>query len=297
HEGAGVVEQAGAAVRGVRPGDHVVLSFASCGACAACQAGRPARCERLGELNFGFQRADGSNALWRSNVRGHFFGQSSFATYLLATERNAVVVDAGLPLETLAPLGCGMQTGAGAVLNTLNVPAGAGLAILGTGAVGLAALMAGRIAGANPLIAVDRVPMRLVLARELGATHTVDTGSQNCASSLRAIAPGGLQYALDTSSVTALRQAALGALAPGGILALVTNAGDLSALPEGCTLCDVVEGDAVSQEFIPRLIALWEAGEFPFHRLIRTYPFEAINEAIADSLGGVTIKPVLRMEG
>jgi len=105
HEGAGVVKQVGSEVRGIAPGDHVVLSYASSGGCAACHAGRPARCERLGELHFGFQRADGSNALWRSGVRGHFFRQSSFATHLLATERNAVVVPGDMPLETLAPLG------------------------------------------------------------------------------------------------------------------------------------------------------------------------------------------------
>jgi aryl-alcohol dehydrogenase len=297
HEGAGVIEQVGAAVSRVRPGDPVLLSFASCGGCAACQAGRPAHCERLGELNFGFQRADGSNALWRSNVRGHFFGQSSFATHILATERNAVVVDPGLPLETLAPLGCGMQTGAGAVLNSLNVQPGAGLAILGTGAVGLAALMAGRIAGADPLIAVDRVPARLALARELGATHTVNTDSHDLAAALGAIVPGGLQVALDTTSVTALRRAALHALAPGGTLALVTGASDLGPIPDGRVVYDVVEGDVVPQTFIPRLIDLWQAGQFPYDRLIRPYPFEAINEAVADSRSGVTIKPVLRMEG
>ncbi|MFO7696014.1 MAG: NAD(P)-dependent alcohol dehydrogenase [Anaerolineae bacterium] len=297
HEGAGIVEQVGAAVHGVHPGDHVVLSFASCGGCAACQAGRPAHCERLGELNFGFQRADGSNALWRSNVRGHFFGQSSFATHVLATERNTVVVDPDLPLETLAPLGCGMQTGAGAVLNSLNVPAGASLAILGTGAVGLAALMAGRIAGADPLIAVDRVPARLALARELGATQTVDTDARDLAAELATIVPDGLQVALDTTSVTALRRAALQSLAPGGTLALVTGVGDLGPLPEGCMLCEVIEGDADPREFIPRLISLWQAGRFPYDRLIRSYPFEEINEAVAGSRSGATIKPVLRMEG
>lgn len=295
HEGAGVVERVGPAVRGIQPGDYVVLSFASCGGCAACHAGRPAHCDRLGELNFGFSRADGSNALWRSNVRGHFFGQSSFATHLLATERNTVAVPANLPLETLASLGCGMQTGAGAVLNSLNVPAGASLAILGTGAVGLAALMAGRIASADPLIAVDRVPSRLALARELGATHAINSAEEDLAPALAAIVSDGLAYALDTSSVTALRRAALHALAPGGTLALVTGAADLGPIPDGSVVYDVVEGDAVPQEFIPQLIALWQAGQFPFDRLIRTYPFEQINEAVADSRSGVTIKPVLRM--
>ena len=155
HEGAGVVEQTGPAVRGIQPGDHVVLSFASCGGCAACHAGRPAHCDRLGELNFGFSRADGSNALWRSNVRGHFFRQSSFATHLLATERNTVVVPSDLPLETLAQLGCGMQTGAGAVLNSLNVPLRREPGDPGHRRCGSGGTDGGRIAGADPLIAVD----------------------------------------------------------------------------------------------------------------------------------------------
>src|SRR4030042_5704678 len=132
HEGAGVVERAGKSVKGVRRGDHVVLSYQSCGRCRPCRSGHPAHCQHFYEANFGFQRLDGSNALQRSGVRGHFFGQSSFATPSLATERNLVRVAKDLPLQVLAPLGCGMQTGAGAVLNSLKVPPGASVAVFGT---------------------------------------------------------------------------------------------------------------------------------------------------------------------
>jgi len=127
------VERVGEAVREVRRGDHVVLSFQSCGHCPACRGRHPTDCESLYDMNFGFHRPDGSNALRRSFVRGHFFGQSSFATHVLATERNLVKVPKHLPLEILAPLGCGMQTGAGTVMNSLNVPAGASIAVFGNG--------------------------------------------------------------------------------------------------------------------------------------------------------------------
>lgn len=129
HEGAGVVERVG---KGVKRGDHVVLSYQSCGRCRHCRRGHPTDCEHFYEANFGFKRLDGSNALQRSGVRGHFFGQSSFATHSLVTERNLVKVPKGLRLEVLAPLGCGLQTGAGTVMNSLKVSAGASIAIFGS---------------------------------------------------------------------------------------------------------------------------------------------------------------------
>jgi len=182
HEGAGVVEQVGKLVKGVKQGDHVVLSYQSCGHCRQCRSGHPSGCEHLYEANFGFKRLDGSNALQRSGVRGHFFGQSSFATHALATERNLVVVPKDLNLELLAPLGCGLQTGAGTVINSLKIKGGASIAIFGTGAVGIAAVMAARIVGACPIIGVDIHQMRLELALELGATHVINNRHDDVAS-------------------------------------------------------------------------------------------------------------------
>ena len=233
HEGAGVVEEVGKAVKSVRRGDHVVLSYSSCGHCPACEDGHPAGCRHLWELNFGFARLDGSNALAASGVRGHFFGQSSFATHTLANERNLVKVGKSLPLDLLAPLGCGLQTGAGTVMNSLAVKPGSSIAIFGTGSVGLAAVMAARVVGADPVVGVDIVPRRLELARELGATHCIDNHDVDVAERIRAIADGGVDHLVETTGDAALHRLALDLLNPGGRLALLTGASGPSHLPCG----------------------------------------------------------------
>jgi aryl-alcohol dehydrogenase len=178
HEGSGVVEAVGSDVAGVAVGDHVVMSFMSCGTCRPCQSGHPGHCGSFFELNFGGGRADGSSASCDAHghaLHDHFFGQSSFGTYAIAHERNVVKVDKDAPLELLGPLGCGIQTGAGAVLSALAVKPGSSFAAFGSGAVGLSAVMAARVAGATTIIAVDVTPSRLALALELGATHAVNS--------------------------------------------------------------------------------------------------------------------------
>ncbi|NPV05971.1 MAG: NAD(P)-dependent alcohol dehydrogenase [Syntrophaceae bacterium] len=293
HEGAGVVERVGDGVKGFQRGDHVVLSYQSCGHCEACSREHPADCESLADLNFGFHRADGSNALRRSGVRGHFFGQSSFSTHALATERNLVKVPKTLPLEILAPLGCGMQTGAGTVMNSLKVPAGASIAVFGTGAVGLAAVMAARIAGAHPIIGVDRVPARLKLARELGATDVIDTRREGVTDRIRAITGSGVDYVVETSGNQRLYRLAVVLLNPGGTAAYLAGVEGPDPLPGGRRALSVIQGDAVPQVFIPKLIDLHLKRLFPFERLQRHYEFRQINRAIADARCGRTVKPVL----
>lgn len=295
HEGAGVVERVGKRVHNVRPGDHVILSFASCGRCRECRAGRPAHCRSFYEANFGFGRLDGSNALHKSGVRGHFFGQSSFATHLLATERNLVIVAKDLPLELLAPLGCGLQTGAGTVLNSLAVPKGASLAVFGSGAVGLAAVMAARISGAHTIIAVDIVPHRLELALELGATHTIDNRGVDLLSRIAGVTGSGVDYVVETTGEPAMEEMAVEVLNRHGTAAFVATASGRGALPGGRKAIGIIQGDAVPQRFIPRLIELYRAGRFPFDRLVRFYEFADINVAMDDARSGKTIKPVLRI--
>ena len=294
HEGAGVVEKVGPAVRSVSPGDHVVLSYQSCGRCDACAEEHPAHCRHFWELNFGFARLDGSNAYEASGVRGHFFGQSSFATHALATERNLVRVDKALPLELLAPLGCGLQTGAGTVMNSLAVEAGASIVVLGTGTVGLAAVMAARIVGADPIIAVDINPKRLALARELGATHGIENSGVDLARSIRRIA-SGVDHVLEITGDAALAHLGVELLNPGGRLALLTGGMGADKLPGRREVLGIIQGDAVPQRFIPDLIELHRKGCFPFDRLVTFYDFGDINQAIADSRSGDTIKPVLRI--
>jgi aryl-alcohol dehydrogenase len=296
HEGAGVVGQVGDKVKTVCPGDPVVLSYQSCGRCLPCRSGRPTACEQFWEANFGFQRLDGSNALWRSGVRGHFFGQSSFATHALATERNLVKVADDIPLELLAPLGCGLQTGAGTVMNSLAVPKKASIAIFGTGAVGLAAVMAARIVGATPIIGVDIVPSRLALARTLGAGYAIDNRREDIAAGIAAITGSGVDYVVETTGSPEMHRLAIDVLNPHGTAALLTGESG-TALAHGRRTLGIIEGDAVPQRFIPDLIGLYRAGAFPFDRLVKFYEFGDINRAMADARSGDTIKPVLRISG
>jgi aryl-alcohol dehydrogenase len=295
HEGAGVVERVGKSVRNIKRGDHVVLSYQSCGSCRQCRTGHPAHCKYLWELNFGFQRLDGSNALQGSGVRGHFFGQSSFATHSLATERNLVKVSKDLSLEILAPLGCGMQTGAGTVMNSLKVSEGKSLAVFGTGAVGLAAVMAARLVGADPIIGVDIKPKRLKLALQLGATQIIDNRRQDVTTCIANITGSGVDHVVETTSSPKMYQLAIDVLNPHGVVALLTGESGTDSLLEGRKTLGIIQGDAVPQHFIPKLIDLYLAGKFPFDRLVKFYDFSDINRAIADSRRGDTIKPVLRI--
>jgi aryl-alcohol dehydrogenase len=295
HEGAGVVEQVGGGVKSVEPGDHVVLSYQSCGRCRECRRGRPASCQRFHDANFGFERLDGSNALHRSGVRGHFFGQSSFATHSLATQRNLVKVSKDLPLEILAPLGCGLQTGAATVMISLAVAEGASVAVFGTGAVGLAAVMAARLVGAHPIIGVDIRPKRLDLALDLGATHAIDNRRRSVAATIERITGSGVDHVVETTGSARMHQIAIEVLNPRGTVALLTGEMGTDGLPEGRKTIGIIQGDAVPQRFIPKLIELYQSGRFPFERFLRFYDFKDINRAIADAKRGDTIKPVLRI--
>jgi aryl-alcohol dehydrogenase len=295
HEGAGVVVKAGKNIKSISLGDHVILSFQSCGRCPPCRRGHPWECHYLYEANFGFKRLDGSNALQRSGVRGHFFGQSSFATHSLATERNIVKISPDLPLDILCPLGCGIQTGAGTVMNTLDVPRGASIAVFGTGSVGLSAIMAARIVGVNPIIGVDTNPDRLDLALELGATHIINNRQEDIASSISVITGGGVDYVLELTGDPGMLRSAIDVLHPHGTVALFTGESGQGLLSKGRQTISVVEGSSVPQIFIPRLIKLYQAGLFPFDRIEKYYDFADINQAIADAKRGDTIKPVLRV--
>jgi aryl-alcohol dehydrogenase len=304
HEGAGVVEQVGAAISHLQPGDHVVLSYNSCGLCAACMSGAPGYCADFGARNFGGRRPDGSSSLRAGDevVSSHFFGQSSFATYAVAAARSVVKVPTDVPLELLGPLGCGIQTGAGAVLNSLDPPAGSSIAIFGAGAVGDAAILAAQVASCSKIIAVDRVPERVAFARELGATHGIDVSGEDPVQGIKELTGGaGVDYALETTGVPPVLRQAVDSLAIQGVAGLLGQApigSEVSfetgaSLVRGWTLTTIVEGDAVPQLFIPRMIELYRAGRFPFDRLIKHYPFPEIEKAFSDSEHGRTVKPVL----
>ena len=305
HEGAGVVERVGAGVTKVAPGDHVVMTFNSCGGCPSCRGHAPTYCHEFFPRNFMGVRPDGSSGLSKDGetIHANIFGQSSFATYALCHERNAVKVPRTAPLEILGPLGCGVMTGAGAVMNALKVEAGRSLVVFGAGAVGLSAVLAAKVVDAGPIIVVDINPARLELAREFGADHALDGRAGPVLERIRAITGAGADYTLDTTANLAVIRQAVDALAPRGTCGLVgaSKMGDelrldaVALMSGGRAVRGVVEGDADPDLFIPRLIELHLAGRFPFERLIAFYPFDAIDQAVADGEAGRVIKPVVRM--
>jgi aryl-alcohol dehydrogenase len=306
HEGAGVVERVGAAVRGIASGDKVGMTFNSCGRCVNCARGRFSYCLDFFARNFGASRDDGSSVLSRDgvDVHAHFFGQSSFATHAVATERNVVKIETEIPLKIAAPFGCGIQTGAGDVINVLRAPAGSSIAVFGAGAVGLSAVAAARVVGCSNIIAVDINPARLDVARDLGATETIDARTGDSAELVLQSKAGGVDFTLETSGSPAVFRQAVDCLAPTGVCGLIGAPAfgtevtfDMNTiLVGGRTIRGIVEGDSVPQVFLPTLIALWKDGRFPMERIMRFYDFDQIDEAAQDAAAGRVIKPVLLMD-
>jgi aryl-alcohol dehydrogenase len=304
HEGAGIVERVGEHVTGIQPGDHVVLTFDSCGVCQACTGGNPAYCLHTASLNFTDGRFGEPGTFMKDwePVHGHFFGQSSFANFAVAKPRNAVVVRKDAPLEILGVLGCGVQTGAGAIMNSLQPEAGSSIAIFGVGPVGLSAVLASVVRGCAQIVAVDVLPQRLQIAKQLGATHVVLAGpDMNVTSAIRRNIPGGVNYALDTTGRAEVGQQAIAALAPKGHFGFVTiPAGGLqlnmsTVFMQGLSVRGILQGDSVPHKFIPQLVDLFLAGRFPFDRFLARYDFSQINQAIADQASGKVVKPVFLM--
>jgi aryl-alcohol dehydrogenase len=305
HEGAGIVESIGAGVTKVRPGDRVVLGFASCGHCARCKEHLPSYCRDFPALNYAGARSDGSSGLSIDGkpISSNFFGQSSFAGYALAHERNVVKVAADdLPLEILGPLGCGFQTGAGGVMRSLACPPGSTIAIFGGGPVGLSAVMGAVIQGCATIILVEPIAARRDLALSLGATHVIDPKAGDVAAAIRAILADGVEFAFETSGREAVVETALGSLASHGLLGLVgvpprpesSVSVNLAALiTYGHRIHGIIEGDSDLDGFIPELVEHHRAGRFPFDRLITTYPLGQINDAIAAQARGDCVKAVL----
>jgi len=268
HEGAGHIVSVGTAVTNVKVGDPVILSYSSCGNCVACESHETPYCHEFVARNFGASRPDGSTAFSTNGekIHSHFFGQSSFSTHVVTPIRNVVKAPSDIALDILAPLGCGIQTGAGSILNELNVKTGSVVLVLGAGAVGMSAIMAARIAGAQTIIALDLSVTRLALAKELGASHCL-LGDGRSVRGLVAAYPHGQMMQVDFATM----------------------------MLKGQRVQGIVEGSAVPQDFIPELISYYRQGQFPFDRLIEHFDFTDINRAIKACESGNVIKPVLRM--
>jgi aryl-alcohol dehydrogenase len=305
HEGAGVVIGVGREVRKVCPGDRVVLSFSSCGVCKSCGEQLPSYCRQFPLLNYAGGRPDGSSGIRIDGkpVSAHFFGQSSFASHVLTRERNLVKVEvAAAPIELLGPLGCGLQTGAGGVMRSLACAAGSSIAIFGGGPVGLAAVMGAVIRGCATIILVEPVAVRRAMALSLGATHAIDPVGNDVGKAIRELLPDGVEFAFETSGRENVVETALGSLCSRGLLGLVgvpprpesaLSINLATLITYGHRIHGIIEGDSDLDTFIPELIAHHAAGRFPFERLIRKFPLDAINEAVASQTSGECIKAVL----
>jgi aryl-alcohol dehydrogenase len=303
HEGAGVVEKVGARVTKVKPGDHVVLSWDCCGACTSCKAGKDPYCLNFFLHNFNGARPDGTTTLRKGDqvIHGSFFCQSSFADFALANERNVVKVREDVPLEILGPMGCGVMTGAGAVMNTLQARPGDSIAVFGVGTVGVSAVLAAVVCGCTTIIAVDINSERLEMAKELGATHTVNASEVDPVERILGLTGGGSQYTLECVGNPKVFRQAVDVLPLCGICGLIgvvppgTEVNlDMDRIMNGRTIRGIIEGDAIPELFIPKLIELYSQGRFPFDRLITYYPLNDINQAVKDMEEGRVIKPVLQ---
>ncbi|MCW3039146.1 MAG: Aryl-alcohol dehydrogenase [Solirubrobacterales bacterium] len=309
HEGAGVVVEVGEGVSAVAPGDHVALSFNSCGHCVSCEDGAPSYCLDFPGQNYGGGvRPDGTGTLTLDGapVSGSFFGQSSFASHALANEHNVVKVDPDLPIELLGPLGCGIQTGAGSVMNVFACPPGSSLLVLGGGPVGLAAVMGAVVQGCGTIVVSEPFASRRELALKLGATHVLDPAAGPLDEQVRALLPAGVDYAFDTTGSVPVLEAVIASMAHRGTIGLVGVPKDfadslpvnlITAMVLGLTVRGIVEGDSDPMTFIPRMLELYREGRFPFDEMITTYPFDQLNAAVAAQHAGEVVKVVLVAEG
>jgi len=309
HEGVGVIEKVGAAVTDLAPGDRVSLSFPSCGKCDSCKDGRPYACESNFTCFFGGNYRDGTKRMkGEDGVEiGIMFGQGSFATYAIADQSNTVRIDVDSDdeLADLCSLGCGVQTGAGAVLNRMKPRHGSSIAIFGCGAVGLAGIMAAKIAGCGMIAAVDIAPAKLEMAKELGATHLVDGRDKDVVARIKEITGGkGLNYALESTGNPNVTITMLDSMAKEGMCVLVSVTGP-AAIPielerqimnPSLTLTGAVEGCSNPKVFIPELARFYKEGRLPVNKLNTFYDFEDINKAFHDYHEGALIKPILRFK-
>lgn len=306
HEGVGVVESLGDGVDGIAVGDRVMMAYPFCTECRGCRTEHPWLCEQIPALKFAGCRRDGSQTISLAGARisSAFFQQSSFASHAIALRQALVPVDDSLPAHLLAALPCGVQTGAGAIANTFGAGASDSLLVVGAGAVGLAAVMMARVIGMESVLVVEPHAARRALASELGASQVLDSADDNLASTIHKSVPRGVDFALDTSATVEGLELAIASLATGGVAGIVSYPLEGETFPfttktlflKTGSILSVMQGSSVPQRFLPELIGLTVAGEFPVHRLVRTYPFSDINHALADMHAGDTVKPVLLMD-
>jgi S-(hydroxymethyl)glutathione dehydrogenase/alcohol dehydrogenase len=306
HEGAGVVTRVGPDVDDLAAGDHVVLSWVpQCGRCRQCEAGRPWQCELVatvvapgGVLHDGTSRWHGADG---GDLR-HYLGVSSFAERVVVPRSGAIKIRDDAPLDVVAVVGCAVATGVGAVENTAAVPAGASVAVIGCGGVGLSCIQGARLAGAQRIVACDTNPDKLEVARRLGATDVVDAGAGDAVAGLHEAAPEGLDFVFDAIGRIETTEQAIAALGLGGAAVIVglpptgsTARFDPLALAEANQrILGSNYGSVDPQRDIPRLVDLYMEGALDLDALISgRRPLEEAAAALDDLAAGRTLRTLL----
>jgi len=307
HEAAGEVIEVGPEAGAFAPGDHVVLAFVpACGRCGPCRIGRPALCEPGAAANAAGSLLTGARR-WHEEGSGeelhHHLGISAFAEEIVVSARSAVRVDPELPFEVAALFGCAVLTGVGAVINTAGVKLGESVAVFGLGGVGLAAVLGAVSAGANPVVAIDRVPEKLELARELGATSTLLAGPSTVAE-VREATDGGAHHAIETVGHEAVLAEAYAATRRGGSTVTVglphpermLSIPAVSLVAEERTLRGSYLGSCVPERDIPRLVGLHRAGRLPVERLItHRLSLDELNEGMDRLTRGEAVRQIVTL--
>lgn len=304
HEAAGEVVELGAGVKDLAIGDHVILVFVpSCGHCLPCMEGRPALCEPGAKSNGAGTLLAGTMHLSKANKPiFHHIGVSAFADYAVVARESAVKIDRSLPFEEAALFGCAVITGAGAVINTAKVPPGSTAAVVGLGGVGLMSMLAARLSGCRTVIAIDMLDDKLALAKQLGATHTLNARDPKCAEAVRDLTGGGVDFAFEMASSVKALELAYRITRRGGttVTGSLPHPSHTMALPatnlvaEERTLKGSYVGSCVPQRDIPRFIALYQQGMLPVDRLMsERIGFEDINLGFDRLADGGSIRQIL----
>jgi len=304
HEGVGIVEKVGPGVTSLAPGDRVVLTFPSCGVCDHCVDAHPYSCDDNFTMLFGGKYRDGTTRMKTDDGKdvNTMFMQSSFATYAIANQDNAIKVDVDADdLKKLCSLGCGIQTGAGAVLNRMKPRPGSSIAVFGCGAVGLAGIMAAKISGCSTIIAIHGSKGREE-ALEFGATHTINGRKEDIVEKVKEITGGkGVNYALESSGQPPLAVTMLQCMAKEGLAVTVSVTANAEVpialepliMNPSVSFAGCVEGHSNPKVFIPEMVRLWKEGKLPVDKMNKYYKFEEIAKAIEESHTGGVLKPII----
>jgi S-(hydroxymethyl)glutathione dehydrogenase / alcohol dehydrogenase len=306
HEGAGVVEEVGAGVATVAPGDHVVLSWLpGCGRCALCREGRPNLCETSFPAMLEGTLPDGTTRLSQNGgALYHYSFLSTFAERCVVPEVSCVKIRADASLDVAALVGCAVMTGVGAAINRAKVEPGSSVVVFGAGGVGLSAVLGSKLGGARTIVAVDPVPLKRDLALELGATHAVDPAEEDAVEAVRGITDSrGADYAFEAAGIPALVTQAYDAVRRGGTVVSIGIApeGAEIALPaprlprEEKIVTGSFYGSCRPHTDMPRVLDLYMDGRLDLDRLVsRTYGLDEINDAFAAMNAGEVARAVIR---